>query len=124
MLAVGSMVDAASRAADILGQETPSLRAALANMRFVKPLDEDLLCRWAEEKKLLVTLEENVLAGGFGAAVLEVLADKGLSVPVLRIGIGDCFVEQGTRKELLELCGMTPERIARRVKEKYSLCTR
>ena len=66
----------------------------------------------------------NSLTGFLGAAVLEFLADKGLSVPVLRIGIGDCFVEQGTRKELLELCGMTPERIARRVKEKYSLCTR
>ena len=124
MLAVGSMVDAASRAADFLGQETPSLRAALANMRFVKPLDEDLLCRWAEEKRLLVTLEENVLAGGFGAAVLEFLADRDFSVPVLRIGLGECFVEQGSRKDLLELCGMTPERIARRVKEKYSLCTR
>ena len=73
---------------------------------------------------MLVTLEENVLAGGFGAAVLEFLADRDFSVPVLRIGIGDCFVEQGSRKDLLELCGMTPERIARRVKEKYSLCTR
>ncbi|MBR3457909.1 MAG: 1-deoxy-D-xylulose-5-phosphate synthase, partial [Selenomonadaceae bacterium] len=117
MLAVGTMVDAASRAADILRRE--SMEAAVANMRFVKPLDEELLCRWAKQKKLLVTLEENVLAGGFGSAVLEFLADHGFSVPVLRIGIGDSFVEQGTRQELLELCGMAADQIAARVKARH-----
>ncbi len=119
MLAIGSMVDTACRTGSLLKER--GLEAAVANMRFVKPLDAELLRRWSEEKALLVTLEENVLAGGFGSSVLEFLAEENLSVPVMRVGIGDSFVEQGTRQELLALCGMTAEQITGKIAERYEV---
>ena len=110
ILAVGSMVDAAQKTAKLLQEE--GLSAAVVNMRTVKPLDEELLHRMAHEKKMLVTMEENALAGGFGSAVLEALADAGLLVPVVRFGIGDAFIEQGKPQELLEMAGLQPEQMA------------
>lgn len=113
ILAVGSMVDAAQKTAKLLQEE--GLSAAVVNMRTVKPLDEELLHRMAHEKKMLVTMEENALAGGFGSAVLEALADAGLLVPVVRFGIGDAFIEQGKPQELLEMAGLLPEQMARSI---------
>ena len=113
LLAVGSMVDAATKTAALLKER--GLAAAVINMRTVKPLDEALLRRMAREKKLLVTMEENVLAGGFGSAVLEALSDAGISVPVLRFGIGDAFVEQGKPQELLEIAGLLPEQMTEHI---------
>ena len=113
LLAVGSMVDAAQKTAKLLKEE--GLSAAVVNMRTVKPLDEELLHRMAHEKKMLVTMEENALAGGFGSAVLEALADAGLLVPVVRFGIGDAFIEQGKPQELLEMAGLLPEQMARNI---------
>ena len=113
LLAVGSMVDAAQKTAKLLKEE--GLSAAVINMRTVKPLDEELLHRMAHEKKMLVTMEENALAGGFGRAVLEALADAGLLVPVVRFGIGDAFIEQGKPQELLEMAGLLPEQMARNI---------
>ena len=113
ILAVGSMVDAAQKTAKLLKEE--GLSAAVVNMRTVKPLDEELLHRMAHEKKMLVTMEENALAGGFGSAVLEALADAGLLVPVVRFGIGDAFIEQGKPQELLEMAGLLPEQMARNI---------
>mgnify|MGYP000887437500 CR=1 FL=1 len=113
LLAVGSMVDAAQKTAKLLQEE--GLSAAVVNMRTVKPLDEELLHCMAHEKKMLVTMEENALAGGFGSAVLEALADAGLLVPVVRFGIGDAFIEQGKPQELLEMAGLLPEQMARSI---------
>ena len=113
LLAVGSTVDAAQKTAKLLKEE--GLSAAVINMRTVKPLDEELLHRMAHEKKMLVTMEENALAGGFGSAVLEALADAGLLVPVVRFGIGDAFIEQGKPQELLEMAGLLPEQMARNI---------
>lgn len=113
LLAVGSMVNAAQKTAKLLKEE--ELSAAVVNMRTVKPLDEELLHRMAHEKKMLVTMEENALAGGFGSAVLEALADAGLLVPVVRLGIGDAFIEQGKPQELLEMAGLLPEQMARSI---------
>ena len=113
LLAVGSMVNAAQKTAKLLQEE--GLSAAVVNMRAVKPLDEELLHRMAHEKKMLVTMEENALAGGFGSAVLEALADAGLRVPVVRFGIGDAFIEQGKPQELLEIAGLLPEQMARSI---------
>ena len=113
ILAVGSMVDVAQKTAKLLKEE--GLSAAVVNMRTVKPLDEELLHRMAHEKKMLVTMEENALAGGFGSAVLEALADAGLLVPVVRFGIGDAFIEQGKPQELLEMAGLQPEQMARSI---------
>jgi len=112
-LAVGTMNETATKAAEILAEQ--GIEATLANMRFVKPLDEELLLQLGTDKKLLVTLEENVLAGGFGSAVAEFLLDKGLPARLLRFGLPDAFVEQGSRKELLELVGLTPEAVAAKI---------
>lgn len=117
-LAVGTMVEHAKAAAAILAEE--GIEAAVVNMRFIKPLDTALIDEMARTKKLLITAEENVLAGGFGSAVAEYLADSGQQVPLVRFGIPDRFIEQGTRKELLSLCGLQPEQMAERVRERLS----
>lgn len=117
-LAVGTMVEHAKAAAAILAKE--GIEATVVNMRFIKPLDTALIDEMARTKKLLITAEENVLAGGFGSAVAEYLADSGHQVPLVRFGIPDRFIEQGTRKELLSLCGLQPEQMAERVRERLS----
>ena len=115
-LAVGSMTANALRAAELLAAD--SIAAEVVNMRFVKPLDRELLLEAAGHVKLLVTVEENVLAGGFGSAVLECLADTGRTVPLLRLGIPDRFVSQGDRSLLWEECGLLPYQMAARVRER------
>ena len=94
--------------------------ATVINMRFVKPLDKAIIETMAVSKKLLVTVEENVLAGGFGSAAAEVLADGDLlkHTSLIRMGIADTFVEQGTHDELLEICNLQPEQLAYKVKER------
>ena len=99
LLAFGTMVDAAAPAAD-------TLDATLVNMRFVKPLDEDLIASIAASHRAIVTLEENVVAGGAGSAVLEVLRQIGSAVPVLQVGVPDGFVEHGSREENLAAAGL------------------
>ncbi|MBT9099431.1 1-deoxy-D-xylulose-5-phosphate synthase [Methylovulum psychrotolerans] len=99
LLAWGSLVTPALAAAEALG-------ATVANMRFVKPLDEALILELAASHDLLVTLEENVLSGGAGSAVNLLLQARKQLKPVLNLGLPDSFVEQGTREELLALCGL------------------
>ena len=117
-LAVGTMVEKAKEAAAILKEE--GIEAAVVNMRFIKPLDTEQIDEMARTKRLLITAEENVLAGGFGSAVAEYLADHGIEVPLLRFGIPDRFIEQGTRRELLSLCGLQPDEMAERIRERLS----
>ena len=112
-LAVGTMNSVAAQAVEILKEQ--GVEATLVNMRFVKPLDEELLLELGRSRKLLVTLEENALAGGFGSAVAEFLLDRNLPAGLMRFGLPDAFVEQGSRKELLELVGLTPEAVAEKV---------
>ena len=119
ILAVGTMVECAEETARILLND--GVKIAVADMRFVKPLDEELICRWASEKKLLVTLEENSLIGGFGSAVAEILFDRKLLTPLMRFGIKDEFVTQGKRSELLESLGLTPQQIAAKIKLREEL---
>lgn len=117
-LAVGPMVYKAKQAAEILAES--GIMATVINMRFAKPLDKAVLAKMAADKRLLITVEENVLAGGFGSAVAEVLADGDLlkQTSLLRMGIADTFVEQGTHDELLEICNLQPEQLAYKVKER------
>lgn len=117
-LAVGTMVEQVKEAAAILAEE--GIESTVVNMRFIKPLDTALIDAMAKTKKLIITAEENVLAGGFGSAVAEYLADSGQQVPLVRFGIPDRFIEQGTRKELLSLCGLQPEQMAECVRERLS----
>lgn len=109
--AIGTMVEIAEKAAAILAAE--GTETTVVNARFVKPLDEALLADLAERMDLIVTLEENVLAGGFGSAVLEFLNRRQLTkVQVECFGLPDAFIEQGTRSELLELCNLTEQAAA------------
>jgi 1-deoxy-D-xylulose-5-phosphate synthase len=89
--------------------------ATVLDMRFVKPLDRDAVLRAAANSRALVTIEENVVAGGAGSAVAEVLAEAGIQIPLLQIGIPDRFIEHGSRDECLAMAGLDPTTIRRRV---------
>ena len=104
LIAVGSMVQESLTAAERLRAQ--GVEIAVVDGRFVKPLDYELILAQAEHAPFVMTVEENALQGGFGSAVLELLADNGLSVPVIRVGIPDQFVEQGTQSELRALLGL------------------
>ena len=110
LLAFGSMVKPALDAAE-------SLDATVADMRFVKPIDEALVAELAAGHDYLVTLEENVIMGGAGSAVLEYLARAKLDKPVLQIGLPDQFVEHGDPGVLLMHCGLNAEGVSRRITE-------
>ncbi|MBX6395158.1 MAG: 1-deoxy-D-xylulose-5-phosphate synthase, partial [Alicyclobacillaceae bacterium] len=116
ILALGTMVGVAEEAANVL--ESEGIRPMVVNARFVKPLDRDLILRLAGEGYALVTVEETALAGGFGSAVLELLAAEGrYGTAVCCLGLPDRFVEHGSRGELLQMVGLTPERVAQAVRE-------
>ncbi|NPB08950.1 MAG: 1-deoxy-D-xylulose-5-phosphate synthase, partial [Thermodesulfobacteria bacterium] len=115
LLAIGNMVYPALEAAKILEEE--GISAAVINARFVKPLDRDLILDWTKRTGRVITLEENALMGGFGSAVLELLADEGLLVPVKRIGLPDLFLEHGAPSILREKYGLTPEALAETARE-------
>jgi 1-deoxy-D-xylulose-5-phosphate synthase len=116
VVAIGSCVYPALAAAELLQKEGIALQ--VINARFVKPLDEELLCAAAEKFKRMITVEENNLMGGFGSAVLELFAEKGLAgITVRRLGIPDTFAPQATQKELRRLYGIDAEGIAAAVKE-------
>lgn len=108
LLAIGRMVGVAERAADLLAID--GVNARVVNMRWLKPVDLEAVAS-AAECPLVVTVEENTGQGGFGAAVLEVLADLDLEVPVLRLSVPDCFVTHGHTDQLLAEIGLTPEGI-------------
>ncbi len=99
IIAAGSVVNAAMEAAEKLFWQ--GIKAAVINARFIKPLDEELFLNWARKCRKVITVEENILAGGFGSSILELLEQKGLDFPVKRLGVGDCFVGHGTRAEML-----------------------
>jgi len=113
ILAFGSMLKPALDA----GQE---LGATVVNMRFVKPLDEALVSQLAASHELLVTVEENVVAGGAGAAVMECLAMRGIAAPVLSLGLPDQFVEHGDHGLLLADCGLDAAGILRAVRARLT----
>jgi 1-deoxy-D-xylulose-5-phosphate synthase len=111
ILAFGSMVQPSLEAAG-------ELDATVANMRFVKPLDNDLVLELARTHDLLVTVEENVIAGGAGSAVLETLQAAGNRVPVLQIGLPDRFIDQGDPGIQLAHVGLTREGILKSIRER------
>jgi len=96
----------------------------VANMRFVKPLDDELVARLARTHDALVTIEENVIAGGAGSACLESLAAQGIEVPVLRLGLPDRFVDHGDPAALLQECGLDFSGIATAVRTRFPELTR
>ena len=115
LLAFGRMVGHALKAAELL--EEAGVSARVVDMRWVKPLDVDAVVA-AASTKLVVTLEEGVIMGGAGSAVMEVMADKALTTPVLQLGIPDEFVTQGTANELFRSLNLHPEGIVQSVSKR------
>jgi 1-deoxy-D-xylulose-5-phosphate synthase len=105
LLAFGSMVGPSLEAAELLN-------ATVVNMRFVKPLDEALVTEVVQGHGWLITVEENVVMGGAGSAVNELLTAQGMTVPILNLGLPDRFISHGTREELLAECGLDAKGIA------------
>ncbi|HVE11975.1 MAG TPA: 1-deoxy-D-xylulose-5-phosphate synthase [Elusimicrobiota bacterium] len=123
ILAIGNRVHPSLQAAELLARR--GIAAGVINMRFVKPLDRDLLLQAAEKTPRLVTVEDHVLQGGFGSAVLEALSDAQTALApagkspraasVLRLGLPDAFVQHGAPNLLYDAVGLSPEKIADRV---------
>ncbi|RUR35518.1 1-deoxy-D-xylulose-5-phosphate synthase [Vreelandella populi] len=111
LLAFGSLNTAAAEVAE-------KLDATHINMRSIKPLDRDAVLHAADEHELLVTLEENVIAGGAGSAVNELLHAEGVQIEVLNLGLPDTFVEHGTPEELLHDCGLDAEGIEAAIRQR------
>ncbi|HHV63047.1 MAG TPA: 1-deoxy-D-xylulose-5-phosphate synthase [Firmicutes bacterium] len=116
IFAVGSMVGPSVEASKFL--DSHGINAAVVNARFVKPLDVETLTGIATRTGQVLTVEEGVLQGGFGSAVLEALNDAGAAgVRVMRLGVPDRFIEHGARDILLEKCGLTASAIARAARQ-------
>ncbi len=113
ILAFGTLLHPALAAAQRLG-------ASVANMRWAKPLDLDLLRELAASHQALVTVEEGCLQGGAGSAVLEALQAEGLTLPVLQLGLPDEFVEHGDPARLLAMLGLDAAGIERSVRERFA----
>jgi 1-deoxy-D-xylulose-5-phosphate synthase len=110
ILALGSMVLPAERAADELRAE--GIDATVVNARFVKPLDDELILDLASRCGAIVTVEENAMSGGFGSAVLELLATHGIECPVRTLGVPDRVFEHASPGRLREMAGLTVGDIA------------
>jgi 1-deoxy-D-xylulose-5-phosphate synthase len=113
LLGYGSGVGKALEAADILSDH--GIEVTVADARFAKPIDAGLAAQLAAEHELLVTVEEGVLAGGFGSAVWETLSDAGVAPRIMRVGLPDRYVTHGAPKLLHEEIGFTGQRIAERI---------
>jgi len=114
ILAVGNMFDYAMKVHKKLADE--NISAELINMRFIKPLDINLLNDIANRFDKIVTLEENTIIGGFGSAVSEFIVDNNFKNKILRIGLPDDFVDHGTQAELHKILGIDPEGIFNKIK--------
>ena len=112
ILAFGTMVAPSLAAGD-------ELNATVANMRFVKPLDVDLVSQLATTHDVLVTVEEGSVMGGAGAAVSEALAEAGIVKPILHLGLPDKFIDHGDTAQLLAMCGLDAKGIAASIRQRF-----
>ncbi|MDR2365991.1 MAG: 1-deoxy-D-xylulose-5-phosphate synthase [Zoogloeaceae bacterium] len=117
LLAFGSMVAPALAAGE-------TLNASVANMRFVKPLDGDLIEQLANSHRLLVSLEENALIGGAGSEIARIMRERGLDAPLLTLGLPDRFIDHGKQEELLAELGLDARGIVRAVRQRLLLLRR
>ncbi|MBN1255571.1 MAG: 1-deoxy-D-xylulose-5-phosphate synthase [Deltaproteobacteria bacterium] len=123
ILAIGSTVYPSLQAADILDKE--GIGATVVNSRFIVPLDEELISDLVGKHRILLTVEENVVAGGFGSAVLEFLHARGCSLPRVHcLGIPARFVEHASQSILRKKYHLDPEGIAQEVREAFKRGTR
>ncbi|MDD4169025.1 MAG: 1-deoxy-D-xylulose-5-phosphate synthase [Desulfotomaculaceae bacterium] len=123
LLAVGSMVSRAEEVARLLLDW--GIKATVINARFIKPLDEECILKYAAHTRRVFTLEEHVLQGGFGSAVLELLSSRRIKgVVVHRFGIPDNFVEHGNHSLLMEQYGLSVGQLVRKIIEMYGAKSR
>lgn len=115
LLAVGSMVKTAVQVREMLLQD--KINPTLINARFVKPLDKKMLDRLAKEHKILVTVEENVAAGGFGSQVADYMRREHPEVKILTIALPDSFIEHGNPEKLKEKAGIDAVSVYKKIKE-------
>jgi 1-deoxy-D-xylulose-5-phosphate synthase len=113
ILAFGSMLQPALAAAD-------ALDATVADMRFVKPLDRELVARLARSHTLVVTIEENAIMGGAGSACVEAMEQMGIQCPVLQLGLPDSYIEHGDPAQMLAGCGLDAAGIQAAIEQKLS----
>ncbi len=117
LLAVGNMVEVAQKAA--LGLDEKGIPAAVVNARFVKPLDERL-AGLAQRHRVIATIEDHEIQCGFGAGVLEALADAGIATPVERFAVPEQFLPHGSASKLHERSGLTPDAIVSRLERRFN----
>jgi 1-deoxy-D-xylulose-5-phosphate synthase len=114
LIALGGTVQAALEAAERLERE--GVRVAVLNPRFVKPLDENLILKWAKKTGRVITIEENILQGGFGSAILELFQEHSFFPKSLtRLGLPDSFIPHGSQAILRNLYGIDADGIERAV---------
>jgi 1-deoxy-D-xylulose-5-phosphate synthase len=117
ILVFGTLLDAAQKIAE-------RLDATLINMRFIKPMDEDLVLSVAARHRAIVTIEENSTIGGAGSAVGELLASEGMLIPILQLGIPDRFIEHGSRDSCLVAAGLDPAGLTSSIERWWAMQTR
>ena len=116
LLAFGALLGSAQQIAE-------RLDATLVNMRFIKPLDEDLILALAARHRAFVTIEENATQGGAGSAIGELLASEGVQIPLLQLGIPDRFIEHGSRESCLAAAGLDSAGLSASIERWWALQT-
>ena len=119
IIAYGSMVEAATKTSKIL--KSKGISACIVNARFVRPLDQDLIIPLVSKLKKVVTMEEGTLVGGFGSAIVEMLNDNEINIPVFRIGIPDVLVDHASPDQSKEKLGLKPDQMAEKIINKFKL---
>ena len=112
ILAFGTMLAPALAAGE-------ALDATVVNMRFVKPVDADMLARLAATHEAFITVEEHVVMGGAGSAVAEAMAERGIVLPLLQLGLPDRFIDHGEQAQLLRLEGLDGDGIRRSIEARF-----
>ena len=115
ILSIGTTGNLVTKATEIL--EDDHISCSHYDMRFVKPLDEEILHKVFKQFKQIITIEDGAITGGFGSALLEFMSEHGYNAHVKRLGVPDRFIEHGTQEELYRECGFDVEGITRTVKE-------
>jgi 1-deoxy-D-xylulose-5-phosphate synthase len=111
ILSFGTLLESAVQAAE-------ALDATVVDMRFVKPLDQQMILDLANSHQLLVTLEENSIAGGAGSAVIELLAEHEVVMPILQLGLPDKFIDHASHQQQLSLAGLDAQQIQERIQQR------
>lgn len=119
LIAIGNMVKTAQEVAQMLNDK--GLDCTVINARFIKPLDANTIIKASKNSRGIVTLEEHVLAGGFGSAVLELLANEGINQKILRIGLEDDFATHGKVNTLRDIYGLSPEKVLAKIEKEFLL---